>query len=101
MPDGNAPDNFAVTTGALPASRKIYVEAPCQPGIAVAMREIALDSKTEAPVIVYDTSGPYSDPNVRIDIRKGLPRLREPWIRARGDVEDYDGRQVQIGRAHV
>ncbi len=95
MPDGNAPDKFAVTTGALPASRKIHVETACAPGVPVAMREIVLDGKDEAPVRVYDTSGPYSDPAVRIDIRKGLPLLRDPWIRARGDVEAYDGRQVQ------
>ena len=94
MPDGTAADKFAVTTGPLPASRKIYLETPCQPGVSVAMREIALDGKGEAPVRVYDTSGPYSDPNAAIDIRKGLPRLRDPWIRARGDVEEYDGRTV-------
>ena len=94
MPDGNAPDKFAVTTGSLPASHKIHVTSPHDPAIHVAMRQITLDGKSEAPVTVYDTSGPYSDPDVRIDIRKGLALLRDPWIRARGDVEEYEGRQV-------
>ena len=95
MPDGSVSKDFTVTTGALPASKKIHVQSPRFADVQVAMREIALDSKTEAPVQVYDTSGPYSDTNVRIDIRKGLTPLRDKWIRARGDVEEYDGRRVQ------
>ena len=95
MPDGSASKDFSVTTGALPASKKIHVQSPRFEDVKVAMREIALDSKTEAPVQVYDTSGPYSDTNVRIDIRKGLEPLRSKWIRARGDVEEYVGRSVQ------
>jgi phosphomethylpyrimidine synthase len=94
MPDGTVTKDFSVTTGPLPASRKILVQSARMPDVKVAMREIALDSKTEAPVQVYDTSGPFSDPNARIDIRKGLVALRDPWIRARGDVEEYDGRRV-------
>ncbi len=94
MPDGAASKDFSVTTGSLPASTKIHVQSPRFPDVKVAMREIALDSKTDAPVQVYDTSGPYSDPNARTDIRKGLVALRDPWIRARGDVEEYIGRSV-------
>src|SRR5262249_4498957 len=44
---------------------------------------------------VYDTSGPFSDPSVKIDIYKGLPKLRDEWIRARGDVEEYDARSIR------
>ncbi len=78
---------FSVTTGALPASKKIHVSG-------VAMREISL-SNGEPSVTVYDTSGPYSDANAKIDIYKGLPQLRAQWIRERGDVEEYKGREVK------
>jgi len=80
-----------VTTGPLPASRKIYVESPRMPQVRVAMREIAL-SGGEPPVTVYDTSGPYTDPNLGVDITRGLAPLRREWILARGDVEAYEGR---------
>ncbi|HCW91586.1 MAG TPA: phosphomethylpyrimidine synthase ThiC, partial [Marinobacter sp.] len=77
----------------LPGSRKIYVEGS-RPDLRVPMREIAVqDTPTEMggeknpPVVVYDTSGPYTDPEARIDLRKGLPPLRQAWIRERGDVE--------------
>ena len=81
-----------VTTGPLPGSRKIHVEGT-RPDIRVPMREIALHpSANEAPVTVYDTSGPYSDPAATIDIYQGLPRVREAWIAERGDTEAYDGR---------
>jgi phosphomethylpyrimidine synthase len=90
------PPKIAVTTGPLPASRKVYLEGTQHAGLRVPMREIALDpSAGEKPVLVYDTSGPYSDPEAKIDIDKGLPRLREGWIRARGDVEEYEGRHVR------
>ena len=90
------PPKISVTTGPLPASRKIYVAGTRFPDIRVPMREIDLHpSANEPPVVVYDTSGPYSDPSATIDIDKGLPRLREPWIRARGDVEEYEGRAVK------
>lgn len=59
------------------------------------MREIALHpTAEEPPVVVYDTSGPYTDPALSPDIAKGLSRLREPWILRRGDVETYEGRAV-------
>src|SRR6202007_779941 len=51
-------------------------------------------SANEAPVTIYDPSGPYTDPDAEIDIAKGLPRTREAWVRARGDVEEIEGRVV-------
>src|SRR5205814_9934827 len=87
-------------TNAFPASRKVYAEGS-QAGVRVPMREITL-SPTEGitgpepnpPMRVYDTSGIYTDPDRAVDIREGLPALRERWIRERGDVEEYDGRAV-------
>nr|WP_295667700.1 phosphomethylpyrimidine synthase ThiC [Sphingomonas sp.] len=85
-----------VTTGPIRGSRKIHVAVPSDPSVRVAMREIMLDpSCSEPPLRVYDTSGPYSDPKVLIDINQGLAELRRPWIEARGDVEAYDARQMQ------
>ncbi len=85
-----------VTTGPFPNSRKILVNGALHPEMAVAMREIALDpSADEPPVRVYDASGPYSDPDVDIDIRQGLEPLRTPWIEARGDVKRYQGREIK------
>ncbi|HEY6334925.1 MAG TPA: phosphomethylpyrimidine synthase ThiC [Alphaproteobacteria bacterium] len=90
------PIKISVTTGSLPASRKVYLNGARNPDMQVPMREISLDpSANEPPVRVYDTSGPYTDPDTEIDIHKGLPRLRANWIRARGDVEEYDGRTVK------
>ena len=83
-----------VTSGPLPASRKIYVPGKVHASVRVPMREISLEaSAKEPPVVVYDTSGPYTDPNAKIDIRKGLAPLRMEWIKARGDVEEIAGRQ--------
>ena len=89
-------EEFSVTTGPLPASRKIYVPGTRHPDIRVALREIDLEpSSGEKPVRVYDASGPYTDPAVSIDIARGLPALRRPWIEGRGDVEAYDGRDIR------
>ncbi|NIZ14886.1 phosphomethylpyrimidine synthase ThiC [Phaeobacter sp. HF9A] len=85
-----------VTTGALPASRKIYVAGELHDGIRVPMREIATHPTAgEAPLPVYDSSGPYTDPEIETDIRTGLAPLRAGWIRARGDVDAYTGRDVR------
>jgi len=85
-----------VTTEALPASRKIYQPGHLHPSIRVPMREITLHpSANEAPLRVYDSSGVYTDPTATVDIEQGLPRLRDAWIQARGDVEAYEGRRVQ------
>ena len=91
------PKTSDITTGPLPASRKIYVDGTLHPNVRVPMREISLhETAKEPPVVVYDTSGPYTDPAETIDIEAGLKRLREPWIKARGDVEEYEGRTVKL-----
>ncbi|WP_292039419.1 MULTISPECIES: phosphomethylpyrimidine synthase ThiC [unclassified Brevundimonas] len=85
-----------VTTGPLPASTKVFRAGTLHPDIRVPLREIALHpSANEPPVTVYDASGPYTDPSATIAIERGLPRLRESWIAARGDTEPYTGREVQ------
>ncbi|RZV30627.1 MAG: phosphomethylpyrimidine synthase ThiC [Sphingomonadaceae bacterium] len=90
----NSRENIAVTTGPIRGSRKIHVGARTGSGVRVAMREIQLEGGEE-PVRVYDTSGPYTDPDATIDIQAGLPQLRREWIMARGDVEEYDGREIK------
>jgi phosphomethylpyrimidine synthase len=86
-----------VVSESLPASRKVYRPGTLHAGLRVPMREIALHpSSGEPPVVVYDPSGPYTDPGAIIDIHKGLPRLRSAWINAREDVEAYPGRRVQL-----
>ena len=85
-----------VTTGPLTGSRKVYATSARFPDMRVAMRAIDLDpSANEPPLIVYDPSGPYTDPAAQIDVLAGLPELRRDWIEARGDVERYEGRPVQ------
>ena len=76
--------SVAITTGPLPGSRKLMVDG-------VPFREVPL-SGGEPPVRLYDTSGPYTDDSVEINIDKGLAGLRRDWILARGDVEEYVGR---------
>jgi phosphomethylpyrimidine synthase len=96
MPEGTMKQNFGVSTGPLPASRKISIAGRRHPELRVQMREIDLSpAAKEPPVRVYDPSGPYSDPAVAIDIRLGLAPLRDPWIRARGDVEDSTARAIR------
>ncbi|MXP29753.1 phosphomethylpyrimidine synthase ThiC [Porphyrobacter algicida] len=89
MADINSKFEIGVTTGAIRGSKKIYVGDR-----KVAMREIALEGG-EDPVRVYDTSGPYTDPQAQIDIRAGLPQLRRQWQLERGDVEEYDAREIK------
>jgi phosphomethylpyrimidine synthase len=85
-----------VTTGALPASRKVYSAPDAAPDLRVPLREIVLDASSgEPPLPVYDTTGPYTDPDVTIDVEKGLPRTRIEWVKERGGVEQYDGRPIQ------
>ena len=89
-------DPLHVTTGPLPASSKIYVEGVIHPEVKVGMRAISLsEGSGEAPLRVYDPSGPYTDATASIDIRRGLPELRRRWIEGRGDVETYQGRDVR------
>ncbi len=99
-----------------PNSKKVYVEGKIHADIRVPFREITLsptavsgngngngngdgsekpEIEINEPVLVYDTSGPYTDPEVKIDVRQGLPPLRQKWIIERGDVEYYEGRPVQ------
>ena len=87
-------NSINVTTGPIQGSHKHYVDGP--DGIKVAMRAIPLEpSSGEADVLVYDASGPYTDPSIDIDINQGLAKLRKEWIEGRGDVEAYDGRDVK------
>jgi len=79
-----------------PSSRKVYVNGKLHPEIRVPMREISLDENP--PVRVYDTSGPYTDPDARIDIRTGLGALRAPWIRGRGDAGDHRPFRAKPGK---
>lgn len=83
-----------LTTAPFPASKKIYIEGS-RPDIQVPMREIELDPthlsdgslEVNPPIRIYDTSGPYTDPNVEVDVRKGLPKMRQNWILERDDTE--------------
>ncbi|WP_299506047.1 phosphomethylpyrimidine synthase ThiC [uncultured Roseobacter sp.] len=85
-----------ITTDEMPASRKVYVTGSQYPDIRVPMREISVHPTAgEPPLPVYDTSGPYTDPDVLTDINQGLAPLRRAWIEARGDVEAYQGRDVK------
>src|SRR5919206_1798209 len=94
MGDAPARTELKVTTGAIRGSRKIHVEG--RGGVRVAMRAVDLEpSSGEPPVILYDTSGPYTDPDARIDILAGLPELRREWTRGRGDVEEVAQREVR------
>src|SRR5881397_1023002 len=87
----------------LPNSRKIYVSGTLHKEIGVPFREIMLaptksmngEIELNEPVRVYDTSGPWGDPDFRGDVTQGLPPLRARWIAARGDVEEIEGRKVQ------
>jgi len=81
------------TTGtAFPGSRKTYLQGS-RPDLQVPMRQVVLS--TGDSVVLYDTSGPYTDPDLRTDIRLGLPALRAGWVGERGDTASYDGRPVQ------
>jgi phosphomethylpyrimidine synthase len=90
-----------------PRSQKVYVQGS-RPDIRVPMREISLDvtptdfgGEINAPVTVYDTSGPYTDPNVTIDVRKGLSDVRSAWIEDRGDTEKLPGLSSEFGQRRL
>ena len=90
-----------------PASAKVYKEGS-QPSIRVPFRQVTLTPTTgrfgqeeNPPLSIYDTSGPYSDPNASLDLRQGLPALRGEWIMARGDVEEYEGYGVPLRGKNV
>ena len=111
----NATDKFyardahvdAAAVGPLPNSRKIHVEGG-RPDIRVPMREIAqgdtdasFGAEKNPSIVVYDTSGPYTDPDANIDIRKGLPALRAPWIAERGDTIELEALSSAYGRSRL
>src|SRR4051812_17775310 len=93
-----------ITTGPLAGSRKVHVAGRLHPQLRVPMREITLGPTTSgrggaaqvveenAPVLVYDTSGPYTDETITVDVRQGLPTVRLPWILERSDSGEIEGR---------
>ena len=97
---------FTISSGPLPGSEKIYVKGELF-DIEVPMRRINLSPTVDTdgtkvenePVVVYDTSGPYTDPNYQVDLHKGLPKIRERWIEERGDTEKLPGLSSEYGRA--
>jgi len=98
----------SITKGPFPNSKKVF-EAGKSHNIKVAMREIVLSDTHLAdgtieknhPVTVYDTSGPYTDANYQVDLRKGLPRIREQWIMQRGDVEQLAAPSANYSRIRL
>jgi len=91
----------------LPKSRKVYVQGP-RADIRVPMREISqsdthagMGAEPNSPIFVYDTSGPYTDPEVKVDIRSGLPPLREKWIEERNDTEILAGPASAYGKQRL
>ena len=104
-PDTTLP---AVTTGPLASSRKIFAIPDAAPDLRVPLREIILSEAAGEPNLpVYDTSGPYTDPSVTIDVNAGLPRNRMAWVKERGGVEEYEGRAIKpedngnVGASHA
>ncbi|MEN8322032.1 phosphomethylpyrimidine synthase ThiC [Acinetobacter junii] len=94
-------------TRILPASKKVYVEGS-RPDIQVPFREISLtDTPTglggehNPPIMVYDTSGVYTDPNVQIDLNKGLPLVRQSWIEERNDTDVLETLSSEFGQARL
>jgi phosphomethylpyrimidine synthase len=84
-----------VTTGPISASRKIYSAPDHHPDVRVALREIVLSDANEPTFRVYDSSGPYTDPDERIEVARGLARQRTAWVMERGGVETYQGRDIK------
>lgn len=112
MREEKTPNKTTLTREPFPASKKVYVSGKIHPNIKVAMREIELTdtvnkfaklSKVEKnpSVTVYDTSGPFTDPNAEIDLAKGLPRLRQEWILQRGDVEELPDVSSEFGKQRL
>lgn len=110
--DGGAAKVQVQCLSPLPNSRKVYIDGSGgDAGVRVPMREIALAPTTTAgtpeggransPFYVYDTSGPYTDPAVSVDVQKGLPRTREAWIDARADVETLAHASSEFSQAQI
>jgi len=108
MKKNQVPQQEVITTSPISGSKKIYVKGTLH-NISVAMREISLSPtklasgkvETNPPVTVYDTSGPYTDETVKVDIRSGLPRLREQWILDRNDTITLDTISSEYGKARL
>jgi phosphomethylpyrimidine synthase len=105
----NAEALASITRGPIPGSRKRYVSGRLHPGVRVPIREI-LQSPTHLasggehpnrPIEVYDSSGPYTDPDASIDLRRGLPAIRDAWIRGRGDAVDLPAVSSRYGRERL
>lgn len=105
------PDKSVITRDPFPKSKKVYVKGKLH-AIEVAMREITLHdtqlkfnpsapAEQNPPVTVYDTSGPYTDPSIEIDVRKGLPELRQNWIEGRADTELLNGISSHYGQERL
>ena len=102
------PEQGNITTGAISGSKKVYVKGKIH-DIKVGMREIEVSPTKlfsgkmveNPPVTVYDTSGPYTDVNYTVDVKKGLPRIREQWILDRGDVEYLEGTSSDYGQERL
>jgi phosphomethylpyrimidine synthase len=84
-----------VTTGPISASAKVYSSPEGHDDVCVPFRQIALTDPEQPTFRVYDPSGPYTDSHATIDVEKGLPRIREAWVKARGGVEEYTGREIR------
>ncbi|MDX8404485.1 MAG: hypothetical protein R8K54_08800 [Mariprofundaceae bacterium] len=96
-------DNANDARQPFPNSKKVYIEGS-RPDIQVPMREISLSSTTTSegveenpPILVYDTSGPYTDPDVELDLQKGLPDIRRAWIEERADTAFLTGLSSKYG----
>ncbi|MFN2349935.1 MAG: phosphomethylpyrimidine synthase ThiC, partial [Thioalkalivibrio sp.] len=94
-------------TRPFPNSRKVFV-AGSRADIRVPMREVSqaptqasMGAEDNPPITIYDTSGPYTDPNASIDLMQGLPALREVWIEDRQDTERLDGPSSEYGQARA
>ena len=85
----SVPSSSIISREPYPGSRKIYISGQT-PGLKVGMREVLVEGSPDKArsIPIYDTSGPYTDPQADINIKRGLPRLREGWIKERGDVEE-------------
>jgi phosphomethylpyrimidine synthase len=105
--DISATETSSVKIDSYPASEKIYVQGS-RPDIQVPMRKISLSdtpvhfgSEKNGPLYVYDTSGVYTDPNIDIDLQKGLAPIRDAWIAERNDTEELAGPSSEFGRERL
>ncbi|HCV79492.1 MAG TPA: phosphomethylpyrimidine synthase ThiC, partial [Zunongwangia profunda] len=107
MKPNQLPRGEAISRTPFPNSEKIYVRGQLHENVNVPMRKINLDDTVDKfngirtpnePVLVYDTSGAYTDPNVEIDVRRGLKPIRQQWIAAREDVQQLSRLSSEYGR---